>query len=129
MRRAWAALIAVLLLAAAAAASAKPNAAASIDRGRRIALRNCAMCHAVGEKGDSPNAMAPRFRELSRRYPMDALEEAMAEGMLVGHPAMPEFRFAPNEITDLINYLKSIQTRSEALDEQRSPPNQSVVPR
>jgi len=135
MPRASAVLVAVSLIAVLAPAAAfaqgggQNGEAASIERGRQLALRNCVMCHAVGEKGDSPNAMAPRFRELHKRYPMEDLQEALAEGILTGHPAMPEFRFAPSEITDLVNYLKSIQTRDEALDEQRLAPNRPLAPR
>jgi mono/diheme cytochrome c family protein len=130
MRRVLAASLLVASLgAASAAAAAGPDIPASIDRGRQLALRNCAMCHATGETGDSPNTLAPRFRELHKRYPIENLQEALAEGILTGHPAMPEYRFAPNEITDLIRYLRSIQTRDEALDQSRSPPNTPILPR
>jgi hypothetical protein len=37
------------------------------------------------------------------------LEEALAEGISVGHPAMPEFQFAPDDVSDLVGYLQSIQ--------------------
>ena len=86
----------------------------SFARGHAIVQRNCAFCHAVGARGDSPNAKAPRFRELHNRYPVEMLAEALAEGMLTGHPEMPEFRFNPREIDDIIAYLKSIQTRGTA---------------
>ena len=86
----------------------------SFARGHAIVQRNCAFCHAVGARGDSPNAKAPRFRELHNRYPVEMLAEALAEGMLTGHPEMPEFRFTPREIDDIIAYLKSIQTRGTA---------------
>jgi hypothetical protein len=47
---------------------------------------------------------------LSRNYRVDALEEALAEGISVGHPAMPQFQFAPADVTALVTYLQSIQT-------------------
>jgi mono/diheme cytochrome c family protein len=81
----------------------------SISRGERLAERNCAACHAVGRRGGSPNASAPPFRDLHRRYPADALEEAFRRGLLRRHPAMPEFRFLPREINDLTAYLKSLR--------------------
>jgi mono/diheme cytochrome c family protein len=81
----------------------------SISRGERLAERNCAACHAVGRRGGSPNASAPPFRDLHRRYPADALEEAFRRGLLSRHPAMPEFRFLPREINDLTAYLKSLR--------------------
>jgi len=73
--------------------------------------RNCAVCHAVGTRGESRNHEAPPFRELHTRYPVEMLAEALAEGILTGHPAMPQFTFPPGEIEDIIVYLKSIQTQ------------------
>jgi mono/diheme cytochrome c family protein len=81
------------------------------SEGRRIAETRCASCHEIGEHGASRMPEAPPFRTLSERYPVTALEEAFAEGILVGHPAMPEFRFEPHEIDAIIAYLQSVQTR------------------
>jgi mono/diheme cytochrome c family protein len=105
---------AAIWLAASAAAQAQPAAGVSVQRGRQLVQRNCGMCHAVGAKGQSPNKVAPPFRDLGMRYPIDALQEALVEGMLTGHPAMPEFRFTPAETNDIIAYIKSIQVRSSA---------------
>jgi len=76
--------------------------------------RNCSVCHAVGARGASRNPEAPPFRELHTRYPVETLAEALAEGILVGHPAMPQFKFQPREIEDIITYLKRVQTRGSA---------------
>lgn len=104
---------AILRLAAAAAATwllAGPAMAASVEAGERLAARNCVFCHAIGKTGASPNPAAPPFRLLHERYKIDDLQEAFAEGILTGHPAMPQFRFASGEVEDLLAYLKSIQT-------------------
>ena len=82
---------------------------AQVSVGRRLAVENCQSCHAIGRLGRSSNALAPQFRYLSRRYPIDNLAEAFAEGVLVGHSVMPQFEFAPDKVTGLIAYLKSIQ--------------------
>ncbi len=103
---------AVLVLLAVQPAMARNRAA---DRGFDYARRNCAMCHAIGASGQSPNAMAPPFRELHKRYPVDNLAEALAEGILTGHPQMPEFRLSPAEIDDLIAYLKTLQPAQGAM--------------
>jgi mono/diheme cytochrome c family protein len=55
--------------------------------------------------------MAPPFRTLSRDYPVTALEEAFAEGILVGHPDMPEFRLEPEQIDAIVAYIQSIQAQ------------------
>ena len=81
----------------------------SIEAGRHIAELNCATCHAIGVAGASRHPMAPPFRTLSRDYPVNALEEAFAEGILVGHPDMPEFRLSPAQIDDLLAYIESVQ--------------------
>ncbi|MDK9695269.1 MAG: cytochrome c [Siculibacillus sp.] len=81
----------------------------AVRRGREIAKAACADCHAIGPKGASPRAEAPPFRELGRRYPVESLEEALAEGVVVGHPGMPQVKMRDAEIGDFIVYLKSIQ--------------------
>jgi mono/diheme cytochrome c family protein len=85
--------------------------ASDIENGYQIAEHYCSGCHAIGPAGESHHPMAPPFRTLSRNYPVNALEEAFAEGILVGHRDMPEFRLEPAQIADLVAYLQSIQER------------------
>ena len=80
-------------------------------RGRELLTSDCARCHSVARTGESPNSAASPFRTLSRKYPIDSLSEALAEGLSVGHPEMPEFVFDTDEITAILAYLKSIQER------------------
>ncbi|KQY90016.1 hypothetical protein ASD25_04335 [Brevundimonas sp. Root1423] len=84
---------------------------ASILRGLAFAQARCAGCHAIADIGDSPNAAAPPLREISRRYPVEMLAEAFAEGINTGHSTMPEFVLSPAESNDLINYLESVQSK------------------
>ncbi|MGR9105807.1 MAG: c-type cytochrome [Gammaproteobacteria bacterium] len=79
--------------------------------GKALAQRNCASCHAIGSDDQSAHPGAPPFRTLSARYPVSDLQEALAEGIVTGHPDMPEFEFAPEEVDALISYLQSIQSR------------------
>lgn len=79
------------------------------QRGAVYAQANCASCHAIGRAGDSPLTAAPAFRSLGLSYPVSDLAEAFAEGIVTGHPAMPEFRMTSGENADLIAYLESIQ--------------------
>jgi cytochrome c len=78
-------------------------------RGEWLLTRNCARCHAVGRTGVSSHPAAPPFRTLSRNYKIEGLAEALAEGLSTGHPDMPEFVFAPEDVGAIIDYLKSIQ--------------------
>jgi mono/diheme cytochrome c family protein len=94
-----------------AAMGAAPD---TVRRGEIFAQRNCATCHAIGRAGASAYDPAPPFRDLHKRYPVEMLEEALAEGIVVGHTGrrqMPEFRLMPDEIEDLIAYLKSLERR------------------
>lgn len=102
-------LIAASLLAATGGATAEPR-----PRGEVLLQRHCSRCHAVGAKGESPEPAAPALRELHRRYEPEALSEALSEGLLTGHPLMPEFRFPPDDVRAIIRYLESIQTRRPA---------------
>jgi len=79
------------------------------QRGRNLLHSHCSRCHAVDRTGTSPLQGAPPFRTLHQRYPVESLEEPLAEGIVTGHPEMPEFRFDPNQIGDIIGYLKSLQ--------------------
>ena len=78
-------------------------------RGEALLTARCSRCHATGRTGASAHSDAPPFRTLSSRYPVEGLGEALAEGLSVGHPDMPEFVFAPDQIAAILAYLKSIQ--------------------
>jgi len=108
MSRALAILAAGLL---SIAATIPAIAAPDLKRGEELLTKNCASCHAVGRSGASPHKDAPAFRTLGQRYPIESLEEALAEGIVSGHPDMPEFSFDADDVGAIIAYLKSIQTR------------------
>ena len=82
-----------------------------IERGQALLTRNCADCHAIGRTGTGPHKDAPAFRTLSKRYPIESLEESLAEGIMSGHPDMPEFSFDADDVGAIIAYLNSIQER------------------
>lgn len=90
-----------------AGGGARPDLAA----GQVLAESRCAHCHAVGRDGVSPIAAAPAFRHLGRKWPVENLAEALAEGIVVGHPAMPAFAFSPPEIDDFLGWLQAIQEK------------------
>jgi mono/diheme cytochrome c family protein len=79
-----------------------------IDDGRKLVEENCARCHAVTSTDKSSHPDAPPFRTLSTRYPIEDLAEALAEGISTGHPDMPEFVAAPEQVDAIIAYIRSI---------------------
>jgi cytochrome c len=104
---ACATLLAMLVVASIPARSEELSA--DQQKGLTILRAHCARCHAVGRTGASPFKPAPPFRTLHLRYPIESLEESLAEGIITGHPAMPEFRFDPEQVGDIITYLKSLE--------------------
>lgn len=80
-----------------------------VQRGLAYVRTNCARCHSVDRITDSPLRIAPPFRELHERYPVENLAEALAEGIRTGHPTMPEYRLDPGQVADVIAYLKSLE--------------------
>lgn len=101
-------LLAVLSVFEAHAAS-YPSDPVSIASGLELAEIHCASCHAIGHSDVSMQAGAPAFRELSGRYPLENLEESLAEGIVTGHDGMPEFAFESEDIDAFLGYLTSIQ--------------------
>ena len=79
------------------------------QRGKTFALTNCARCHSVDRVTQSPFKIAPPFRTLHLRYPVETLGEALAEGIVTGHPTMPEFQLDPDQIHDLLSYMKTLE--------------------
>jgi cytochrome c len=74
----------------------------SAQRALTFVRANCARCHAIGKVSPSPLAIAPPFRDLHKRYPVESLQEAFAEGIQTGHQNMPEFWLEADQIRDVI---------------------------
>ncbi len=79
------------------------------QRGKAFALNNCARCHSIDKVTQSPLKIAPPFRTLHLRYPIETIAEALAEGISTGHPTMPEFQLDPDQIHDLLSYMKTLE--------------------
>jgi len=79
------------------------------QRGLVFVRVHCARCHSIDKLSPSPLKIAPPFRTLHERYPVESLQESLAEGIVTGHPSMPEFRLDPGQVADVIAYLKSLE--------------------
>lgn len=79
------------------------------QRGKTFALTNCARCHSIDRATQSPLKIAPPFRTLHLRYPVETLGEALVEGIETGHPTMPMFQLDPDQIHDLLSYFKTLE--------------------
>jgi mono/diheme cytochrome c family protein len=107
---------AVLIAVTAACLSIAPTARADddgaiIEKGRALVTEKCARCHAIGADDKSPHEKAPPFRDVVEIYPSENLAEALAEGIVSGHPDMPVFKFDPPEIEAFLGYLNSLSEK------------------
>lgn len=113
LARAFAALAAasVLVVGLTTATSAQTAAQTSRDRavGENLVGQYCVACHSVKAGQPSPHQDAPSLTGLSKNYPVEALAEALAEGIVTGHPDMPVFVFDAASVDGIIVYLQSIQ--------------------
>jgi cytochrome c len=100
---------AVLASALAAAEASAQSQSPAAQRGLNFVRANCARCHAVDKVSESPLRIAPPFRALHRRYPIESLQESFAEGIQTGHQNMPEFRLDPGQIGDVMAYFKTLE--------------------
>jgi cytochrome c len=82
-----------------------------IEDGRALVTMYCTDCHATGATGESPLAIAPRFRDLHLRYDVEFLTEALVEGIVTAHPEMPQFEFDPDQAAAIVAYLKTLEPR------------------
>src|SRR6202049_4926160 len=97
-------ILAILMLMTPALAASSAE-----QRGKTFALNNCARCHSIDRVTESPLKIAPPFRTLHHRYPVETLAEALAEGIQTGHPTMPEFRLDPCETHVFVSCLQTLE--------------------
>jgi tetratricopeptide (TPR) repeat protein len=79
-----------------------------VAAGKALVEKNCAVCHAIGTKGASPNIKAPEFRNLAARHPSLALREPLSRGIAAPHDEMPKFTLSGPEIDTIIAYINSL---------------------
>jgi cytochrome c len=79
------------------------------QRGLTFVRANCAQCHATDSVSESPLKIAPPFRTLHLKYPVETLRKPLLEGVLTNHPTMPAFRLDPGQAADVIAFLKTFE--------------------
>jgi cytochrome c len=99
--------LSAIVLCASEPARAQQSPAA--QRGLTFVRVHCAQCHAISKVGDSPLTIAPAFRTLHAKYPIENLRRPLSEGIIAGHPTMPQFRLEADQVTDVIAYLEALQ--------------------
>ena len=79
------------------------------QRGLTFVRANCAQCHSIDKVSESSLAIAPPFRILHLKYPIENLRRPLSEGIIASHPTMPQFRLDADQVNDVIAYLKTLQ--------------------
>jgi cytochrome c len=102
-------VIAVFAASIAGLAPADAQMSPEEQRGQTFARANCGRCHSTDKVSPSPLPIAPAFRILHERYPVETLQESLGEGIVTGHQNMPEFRLEPDQINYFVAYLKSLE--------------------
>ena len=100
-------LAAVALLSLAVPALAQLSPAA--QRGLTFVRVHCAQCHAIDMASESPLTIAPAFRTLHQKFPIESLQRPLSEGIIASHPTMPQFRLDADQVSDVIAYLKTLE--------------------
>ncbi len=103
-----AAALLMIVIGSTAVAAADVLAPAA-QRGLVLVRTNCAQCHAIDKSSDSPLRIAPPFRTLHTKYPIESLRRPLSEGIVAGHPTMPVFRLDPGQVEDVIAYLRTLE--------------------
>ena len=90
-----------------------PRSAESIDRGRRLFEKNCAVCHGTRGRGDGPAAagLPQRPEDLSRIAPPPVFPDGVVAYRIAnGVGMMPAFKstLGEMEIWDLLNFIRSL---------------------
>jgi cytochrome c len=70
---------------------------------------HCAQCHSIDKVSESPLRIAPAFRDLHLRFPIEDLRRPLSEGIIANHPTMPQFRLEPDQVSDVLAFLRSLQ--------------------
>src|SRR5213593_3128316 len=81
------------------------------QRGLTFVRVHCAQCHSIDEVSESPLAIAPPFRTLHLKFPIESLRPRLAEGIMATHPTMPQFRLDADQISDVLAFIQTLEPR------------------
>lgn len=101
-------------LAISAIIGASHALAADEVKGKIVAERWCASCHAVSNDQARASADAPSFASIAEQRRIPEIKGFLTQS----HPAMPDMSLTTAEITDLIAYM---QTLGQPLDPMKPP--------
>lgn len=80
-----------------------PAKSADVDKGKRLAERWCAACHAASASQKSTTTEAPPFSDIASKPNLDAA--ALALFLLHPHPKMPDMGLSRDAAADLAAFI------------------------
>ena len=103
--------ICVVLAAAFSTAAMTPGgASADPAAGKALAQKWCAECHSTGGDRLSPNLAAPTFAELAAEPSIT--EYTLRAFLRTPHETMPNIKFTPEQMDDIVDYIISLKPHS-----------------
>lgn len=81
-----------------------------MGQGEAMVENLCVQCHAIGAEDQSQHPDAPALRDLSKRLSLEDLRVPLTEGLITGHPDMPEWAFESHHVDALLYYLERLQS-------------------
>jgi mono/diheme cytochrome c family protein len=83
------------------------DANADVRRGRALAERWCAECHAVAPNDAAGDPAAPDFADIAKEP--SATAYGLRVFLRVPHATMPNFILDPDDIDDIVSYILSLK--------------------
>ena len=84
-----------------------PGMASAATRGEVLAQQRCAECHATKAAQQSPNPKAPAFAAIANEP--SATDYSLRVFLRTTHATMPNFKINPDDIDDLVAYIRSLK--------------------
>ena len=85
------------------------SAKAASSRGEILSQQWCSRCHAVEPGQPSPNPKAPAFSAIAAEP--SATEYSLHVYLQTTHATMPNFRIDPDDIDDIVSYIRSLKPK------------------
>jgi mono/diheme cytochrome c family protein len=76
-----------------------------VDRGRQLAERSCAGCHALDAREERAIGRAPALHDVRLRLSAESLHRRLKDMDRYGHDEMPPMDLSADEIDDLLAFL------------------------
>ncbi len=85
------------------------QATAAPSRGETLAQQWCSQCHAIKPGEQSANPKAPAFAAIAAEP--SATDYGLRVFLRTTHATMPNFKINPDDIDDLVGYIRSLKAK------------------